>query len=118
MADGFQPKVIHGGKPDPLDYPNEGDNYTQTPQSSIQSGELKEAVRTFFTTTEGEPGRIQIAMFEGHGADERAMRRELSVGQMQDLHEKLTKALWDHMRRGDEQLRRSIFELSERLAKK
>lgn len=56
--------------------------------------------RIFVSTIEDAPGRVHIAMFRGHGADQEAMRKELSLGEMRDMHEKLTKALWDRVKSG------------------
>ena len=55
--------------------------------------------RIFVSTIEDSPGRIHIALFEGHGADQVAMRKELTAAEMQHMHALLTKALWDRYRR-------------------
>jgi hypothetical protein len=58
--------------------------------------------RTVFTTIEIDPGRIHIAMFEGHGVDEKAIRKELTLGEMADLSVKLSKALWARIKTDEE----------------
>ena len=58
--------------------------------------------RTVFTTTDIDPGRVQIGLFEGHGGSGIALRKELSIGEMRDLHEKLTKALWTKIKTDEE----------------
>ena len=50
------------------------------------------------TTIEDSPGRIHIAITTGHGAEQQRLRKELTLGEMQDLHEKLTAGLWDRYR--------------------
>jgi hypothetical protein len=55
--------------------------------------------RIFVTTIEDSPGRVHIAMFTGHGEKQKVMRKELSLFEMQEMHEKLTRALWDRTRK-------------------
>jgi hypothetical protein len=56
---------------------------------------------TILTSTEGDDRRVQIAIYERHEAGEpgAVMRHELSLYEMQRLHEMLTDALWAHIRR-------------------
>lgn len=58
---------------------------------------MNEEPRVVVTTIEDEPGRIHIAMFRGHGVDMVEIRWELSLGQMRDMHTKLTEALYDRL---------------------
>ena len=52
----------------------------------------------FLTTIEDDPGRVHIAMFEGHGVDQVSMRKDLTLFEMLDMHQKLTKALWERVK--------------------
>lgn len=50
--------------------------------------------RIFLTTIEDAPGRVHVAMFSGHGVDQKAMRKELSLYEMREMHARLSEALW------------------------
>lgn len=57
--------------------------------------------RIFVSTIQDSPGRVHVAIKDGSGVDTRILRKELSPGEMQHMHEVLTKALWDlHRRQG------------------
>lgn len=50
------------------------------------------------TSTENKPGEVVISMYEKHkpGEPGTIMRHQLSLNEMQHLHEALTRALWWH----------------------
>jgi hypothetical protein len=52
------------------------------------------------TSTEGEFGRVQVALYERHAPDQvgNVMRHELTVSEMEHLHTLLTRALWSQIR--------------------
>ena len=55
---------------------------------------------TILTSTEGDDGKVQIVLYERHQVEEtgRVMRHELTMYEMQHLHELLTRALWGQVR--------------------
>ena len=53
--------------------------------------------RILVSTIEDSPGRVHVALYQGHGAEGKAMRKELSLFEMHQMHETLTKALWDRL---------------------
>ena len=54
--------------------------------------------RLTITTTETDPGRVQIAIYQGHGEHQKTVRIELGLGEMQHMHETLVRALWARLR--------------------
>jgi hypothetical protein len=71
--------------------------------------------RIILTTIE-HPGRVHIGLFEGHGEHEKGVRKELTQPEMADLHEKLTRALWHRMRYGDDELRKELRIVADKIA--
>lgn len=53
------------------------------------------------TVTEGEPGRVQIALYEGHGVDQKAVRHELTLYEIYRMHEVCTEALYAHAKENE-----------------
>jgi hypothetical protein len=53
--------------------------------------------RVFVSTIEGDPGSIHISIASGSGVDGKILRKELSLYEMQQMHLKLTAALWFRM---------------------
>jgi hypothetical protein len=55
------------------------------------------------TVVEGEPGRVQITLYEGHGVDQKAVRHELTPYEIYQVHRACTEALYAHAK-GNEAL--------------
>jgi hypothetical protein len=55
------------------------------------------------TVTENDPGRVQITLYEGHGVDQKAVRHELTVYEIYQVHRACTEALYAHAK-GNEAL--------------
>jgi hypothetical protein len=55
------------------------------------------------TVTENDPGRVQITLYEGHGADQKAVRHELTLFEIFKVHQVCTEALYD-LAKGNKEL--------------
>ncbi len=53
------------------------------------------------TVTDGEPGRVQITLYEGHGADQKAVRHELTLYELYQVHRACTEALYAHAKENE-----------------
>lgn len=53
------------------------------------------------STIMDSPGRIHLAFYEGQGADAKTMRKELSLFDMEQMHLKLTAALYYRLMNDD-----------------
>jgi hypothetical protein len=58
---------------------------------------VDEPERIFVSTIEGDPGTIHISIASGSGKDGNILRKELSLYEMEQMHVKLTAALWWRM---------------------
>ena len=58
---------------------------------------MNEPERIFVSTIMDDPGRIHISIASGSGKDGNILRKELSLYEMQQMHLKLTAALWFRM---------------------
>jgi hypothetical protein len=82
----------------------------------LSSSEVKSLMSRIVLTTIEHPGRVHIGLFEGHGEHEKAIRKELTLMEMADLHEKLTRALWHEMRYGNDELRKELRHIADKIA--